>query len=140
MIWLDEVNEIINFYKSFNRYKKNTYAELYNYIIQAYQHRQFKIFKDNKIYGFVNWAYVNQLTQDNFLTTGRINNWRNGDIMLHVDFIANKNVKEIMSWLKNNSAKKLGINKNLYWVRLNTKNKIRTIVKKKIKDNWLWVV
>lgn len=140
MIWLDEVNEIINFYKSFNRYKKNTYAELYNYIIQAYQYRQFKIFKDNKIYGFVNWAYVNQLTQDNFLTTGRINNWRNGDIMLHVDFIANKNVKEIMSWLKNNSAKKLGINKNLYWVRLNPKNKIRTIVKKKIKDNWLWVV
>ena len=60
--------------------------------------------------------------------------------MLHVDFIANKNVKEIMSWLKNNSAKKLGINKNLYWVRLNPKNKIRTIVKKKIKDNWLWVV
>ena len=139
MIWLDEVNEIINFYKSFNRYKKNTYAELYNYIIQAYQHRQFKIFKDKKIYGFVNWAYVNQLTQDNFLTTGRINNWRNGDIMLHVDFIANKNVKQVMSWLKNNSAKKLGIDKDLYWVRLNPKNKIRTIVKKRIKDNWLWV-
>ena len=134
------IDEVINFYKTFNRYKNNTYQELYNYLIQPYELKQFKIFKDNKIYGFVNWAFVNQLTQDNFLTTGRINNWCNGDIMLHVDFVANKNVKKIMSWLKNNSAKKLGLNKNLYWVRLNSKNKIKTIVKKKIKDNWLWVV
>ena len=134
------IDDIINFYLTFDRYKKNTYQELYNYLIEPYKLKQFKVFTDNSIYGFVNWANVKQLTHDNFLTTGNINNWSNGDTMLHVDFLATKNVNYIMSLLKNNSAKKLGINKDLYWVRLNKNNVVRTIVKKRIKDNWLWVV
>ena len=127
------IDEIINFYKTFNRYKNNTYQELYNYLIQPYELKQFKIFKDNKIYGFVNWAFVNQLTQDNFLTTGRINNWNCGNIIIHIDLLAKKNVKEIYTWSRKNLEKK-SINKTTQWLRLTKNNKIRTIVKKKIKD------
>ena len=127
------IDEVINFYKTFNRYKNNTYQELYNYLIQPYELKQFKIFKDNKIYGFVNWAFVNQLTQDNFLTTGRINNWNCGNIITHIDLLAKKNVKEIYKWSRKNLEKK-SINKTTQWLRLTKNNKIRTIVKKKIKD------
>ena len=127
------IDEVINFYKTFNRYKNNTYQELYNYLIQPYELKQFKIFKDNKIYGFVNWAFVNQLTQDNFLTTGRINNWNCGNIIIHIDLLAKKNVKEIYTWSRKNLEKK-SINKTTQWLRLTKNNKIRTIVKKKIKD------
>ena len=133
------IDEVINFYKTFNRYKNNTYQELYNYLIQPYELKQFKIFKNKKIYGFVNWAFVNQLTQDNFLTTGRINNWNCGNIITHIDLLAKKNVKEIYKWSRKNLEKK-SINKTTQWLRLTKNNKIRTIVKKKIKDNWLWVV
>lgn len=139
MIWLDEVNEIINFYKSFNRYKKNTYTELYNYIIQPYQHKQFKIFKDKKIYGFVNWALVNQLTQDNYFTTGKINNWHNGNIITHVDLLAKKNVKQIYLWSRKNLTKHSDINQTTKWLRLTNNNNIRNIVTKKIRNNRLWV-
>ena len=127
------IDEVINFYKTFNRYKNNTYQELYNYLIQPYELRQFKIFKDKKIYGFVNWAFVNQLTQDNFLTKGRINNWNCGNIITHIDLLAKKNVKEIYKWSRKNLEKK-SINKTTQWLRLTKNNKIRTIVKKKIKD------
>ena len=132
-------NEVINFYKQFNRYKTNTYEELYNHIIQSINYNQYKIFKDKGVYGFTNWAFVNQQTEDKFLNTGIIDNWNCGDIMLHIDFIATKNVKQIMSWLKNNSAKLLGLNKKIHWVRLDNDNKVRKIMKQTTKDSWLWV-
>ena len=37
-------DEIINFYKSFNRYKNNTYEELYYHIEQPINNNQYKIF------------------------------------------------------------------------------------------------
>ena len=132
-------NEVINFYKQFSRYKTNTYEELYNHIIQSINYNQYKIFKDKGVYGFTNWAFVNQQTEDKFLNTGIIDNWNCGDIMLHIDFIATKNVKQIMSWLKNNSAKLLGLNKKIHWVRLDNDNKVRKIMKQTTKDSWLWV-
>jgi hemolysin-activating ACP:hemolysin acyltransferase len=132
-------DEVINFYKQFNRYKTNTYEELYNHIIQSINYNQYKIFKDKGVYGFTNWAFVNQQTEDKFLNTGIIDNWNCGDIMLHIDFIATKNVKQIMSWLKNNSAKLLGLNKKIHWVRLDNDNKVRKIMKQTTKDSWLWV-
>ena len=132
-------DEVINFYKQFNRYKTNTYEELYNHITQSINYNQYKIFKDKGVYGFTNWAFVNQQTEDKFLNTGIIDNWNCGDIMLHIDFIATKNVKQIMSWLKNNSAKLLGLNKKIHWVRLDNDNKVRKIMKQTTKDSWLWV-
>ena len=45
-----------------------------------------------------------------------------------------------MDWLKNNSAKLLGLNKKIHWVRLDNNNKVRKIMKQTTKDSWLWAV
>jgi len=132
-------DEIINFYKSFNRYKNNTYEELYYHIEQSINFNQYKIFKDKEIYGFVNWAMVNKKTEDYFLKTGEVLDWHCGDLMIHIDFLANKNIKKIYKWSKNNLAKIIGLGNSTNWIRLNETNKIRNIVKKDIKDSWLWV-
>ena len=132
-------DEIINFYKSFNRYKNNTYEELYYHIEQSINFNQYKIFKDKEIYGFVNWAMVNKKTEDYFLKTGEVLDWHCGDLMIHVDFLANKNIRKIYKWSKNNLAKIIGLGNSTNWIRLNETNKIRNIVKKDIKDSWLWV-
>ena len=134
------INEIIKFYQSFNRYKDNTQEEIYQHLIQCVNNNQYKLFKDNGIYGFANWAFVNKQTEEYFLKTGIIENWNCGNIMLHIDFIATKNIRQIMSWLKNNSAKTLGLNKTIHWARLDNDNKIRKIMKQNTKDSWLWVV
>ena len=60
--------------------------------------------------------------------------------MLHVDFVATKQIKNIMKWLKNNAVKSMGLNKNIHWIRLNNNDTIRTIMKQKTKDSWSWVV
>jgi len=132
-------DEIINFYKSFNRYKNNTYEELYYHIEQSINFNQYKIFKDKEIYGFVNWAMVNKKTEDYFLKTGEVLDWHCGDLMIHIDFLANKNIRKIYKWSKNNLAKIIGLGNSTNWIRLNETNKIRNIVKKDIKDSWLWV-
>ena len=63
------LDEIIFFIKVFKKYKNNTYEELYNFLIQSYNHSQFKVFKNRaKIYGFVNWAFVNKNVKK-FLST-----------------------------------------------------------------------
>lgn len=134
------MEEIINFYQSFNRYKNNTYEELQQHIEPSIKLNQYKVFKDETIYAFVNWAYVDQETEDNFLKTGIIDNFNCGDIMLHIDFIATKNIRKIISWLKNNATKIHGANKKFKWIRLNNNNKVKKIMSVKTKDSWLWVV
>ena len=134
------MEEIINFYQSFNRYKNNTYEELQQHIEPSIKLNQYKVFKDETIYAFVNWAYVDQETEDNFLKTGIIDNFNCGNIMLHIDFIATKNIRKIMSWLKNNATKIHGANKKFKWIRLNNNNKVKKIMSVKTKDSWLWVV
>ena len=132
-------NEVINFYQKFNRYKNNTYQELYNHIIQSIHYNQYKIFKDKEIYGFVNWAMVDKKTENYFFKTGQVLNWNCGNIMIHIDFLENKNIRKIYKWSQNNLAKIIGLYKSTNWIRLNKTNKIRNIVNKNIKDSWLWV-
>lgn len=126
------IDEIIFFYKSFDKYKNYTYQDLYKILIHSYNHNQFKIFKDNKIYGFVNWAYFNQLAHDNFITTGTIKDWNCGNIITHIDLVAKKNIKQIYLWSKNNIAKK-SISNNTTYLKITKDNKIRNIKTIKIR-------
>ena len=134
------MKNIIELYQRFSKYKNNTYQELYQHITPSMNLNQYKVFEDEQgTYGFVNWAYVNEKVENNFLNTGIVENWNCGNIMLHIDFIAKKNIRQIMSWLKNNSAKNLGLNQTIHWARLSNNNKIRTVMKQNTKDSWLWV-
>ena len=119
------IDEIIFFYKSFDKYKNYSYQDLYKILIHSYNYNQFKIFKDNTIYGFVNWAYFNQLAHDNFITTGTIKDWNCGNIITHIDLLAKKNVKEIYMWSRKNLEKK-SVGKTTTWLRIKD-NKIRNI-------------
>jgi hemolysin-activating ACP:hemolysin acyltransferase len=135
------MKNIIELYQRFSKYKNNTYQELYQHITPSMNLNQYKVFEDDQgTYGFVNWAYVNEKVENNFLNTGIVENWNCGNIMLHIDFIAKKNIRQIMSWLKNNSAKNLGLNQTIHWARLSNNNKIRTVMKQNTKDSWLWEV
>ena len=122
------MEDIINFYKAFGRYEQYSEYDIANHIKQSYKNKQYKVFKDSEIYGYVNWAFLNKNAEDVFLKTGIIDDWNCGDTMLHVDFIATKNIKQIMNWLKNNATKDYGVDKEFKWIRLNDKNKVRKVM------------
>ncbi len=141
MVNITDIIEVIELYRKFSRYDSYTDKELAKSIIPSLSLSQYKKHYDNgKLIGFTNWAYVDKKKELYFLSTGIIKNWNCGNIMLHVDFVATRNTKQIMKWLKNNALKQVGLNKNIHWIRLNKNNTVRTIMKQKTKDNWSWVV
>lgn len=142
MVDSNDIIEIIKLYRKFSKYDSYTDREIAISIIPSLSLNQYKIFEDDygDMYAFTNWAYVNNETELHFLKTGIIKRWNDGDIMLHVDFVATKQIKNIMKWLKNNAVKSIGLNKNIHWIRLNNNNTIRTIMKQRTKDSWSWVV
>ena len=55
------MQDIINLYKQFDKYKDNTDKDLANHILPSIQCNQYKKFEDDDgIYGFVNWAFLNK--------------------------------------------------------------------------------
>lgn len=61
------VKELISFYKKFERYRASNDDYLAISIIPSIKLDQYKIFKDenNEIYGFINWAYLNNKEEKN---------------------------------------------------------------------------
>tara|TARA_B100001094_G_scaffold256420_1_gene255601 strand:+ start:120 stop:545 length:426 start_codon:yes stop_codon:yes gene_type:complete len=140
MVDNSDIIEIIKLYRKFSKYDSYTDREIAKSIIPSLSLSQYKThYENNKLIGFTNWAYVSKETELHFLKTGIIKRWNDGDIMLHVDFVATKKIKNIMKWLKNNAVNSMGLNKNIHWIRINNNNTIRTIMKQKTKDSWSWV-
>ena len=141
MVNITDIIKVIELYRKFSKYNSYTDRELAKSIIPSLSLSQYKKHYDNgKLIGFTNWANVDNKTELYFLNTGIIKNWDCGNIMLHVDFVATKKIKNIMKWLKNNAVNSMGLNKNIHWIRLNNNNTIRTIMKQRTKDSWSWVV
>ena len=131
------MQDIINFYKSFDRYSCFTKEILFEENKDCIKYNQYKIFKDDKgIYGYVNWTFLNQENLNYFLKTGIVEEYNSGNIFVHLDFLAKRNIREIYKWSLKNITKYIGVNKNTQWLRLNKDNGVRNIVRKTVKESW----
>lgn len=135
-----KTDNIIDFYRKFERYDHLSYEELYQDISPCVRQGQYKIFEKNKkIWGFTNWAFVNQQVLDKYLETGSMQtlDWKSGLEMCWIEVVADGNMSQMMSWMKDFSVRLLGEDVNLYWIRSNT-DKIRARMKIATKRNWKW--
>ena len=134
------MHEIILFLQTFDKYKQFTYEELWLHIQPSYFHNQFKVFKDEdgKVFGFVNWAWVNEKIKEHYIKTGKVKKWNCGDILLPVNCIAKNNLKEIAKWCKNEATKIIGVNKEISWLRMDENFIMKKISKAQTKGRWLW--
>ena len=127
------MDNIINFYKIFNKYKNNTNDDLYYHILPSINCRQYKIFEDDKgIYGFVNWAFLNKEEEDYYKEKAIIkkNKWQSGTNLWLYDIIISKNAREVMGWVYNYFKDYLNVNQCINWLRLDDNNNIYRISKK----------
>ena len=130
-------DEIINLYYKFDKYKKNTYPELYYHILPSINLNQYKIFKDEKgIFGFVNWAYLNKDVEKAYVTTSKIykNEWKSGVNLWLYDIVILRKSKEVMSWVYNYFKKLLKTNESISWLRLNKQDQVYRVSKKYKRD------
>ena len=126
-------DEIINLYYKHDKYKKFTYPELYYHILPSINLNQYKIFKDEKgVFGFVNWAFLNNANQDSYSKDGKIykSEWKSGVNLWLYDIIIIRKSKEVMSWVYNYFKKLLKINESISWLRLDKNDKVYRVSKK----------
>ena len=126
-------HEIINLYYKHDKYKKFTYPELYYHILPSINLNQYKIFKDDKgVFGFVNWAFINDANQDSYTKEGKIykSEWKSGVNLWLYDIIIIRKSKEVMSWVYNYFKKFLKINESISWLRLDKNEKVYRVSKK----------
>jgi|TARA_B100000035_G_C20952088_1_gene532417 hemolysin-activating ACP:hemolysin acyltransferase len=126
-------DEIIKLYYKFDKYKKFTYPELYYHILPSINNNQYKIFKDETgIYGFVNWAFLDETIEDNYKKNATIykNEWKSGNKLWLHDIVISKNAKEIMAWVYNHFKNYLKVNEAIHWLRLDNNDNVYRISKK----------
>ena len=130
-------DEVINLYYNFEKYKKNTYPELYYHILPSINLNQYKIFKDEKgIFGFVNWAYLNKDVEKTYVTSSKIykNEWKSGVNLWLYDIVILRKSNEVMSWVYNYFKKLLKTNESISWLRLNKQDQVYRVLKKYKRD------
>ena len=126
-------DEIIKLHYKQDKYKKFTYPELYYHILPSINHNQYKIFKDDAgIFGFVNWAFLNEDAERRFKKQAQIykNEWNCGvNLWIH-DIVSVRKTKEVALWTVKYCLKKIKINDFFSWIRVNDQNQIVRISKK----------
>ena len=126
-------DEIINLYYKFDKYKKNTYPELYYHILPSINLNQYKVFKDEQgIFGFVSWAYLSKEIEKAYIRNSKIykNEWKSGDYLWLYDIVIIRKSKEVMSWVYNYFKKLLKTNESISWLRLDKNDKVYRVAKK----------
>jgi hemolysin-activating ACP:hemolysin acyltransferase len=127
------MENVINLYKQFPKYRMNGNKDLYNHIIESINHNQYKTFEDDKgLFAFVNWALLNKENEDHYKKTGMIkkDTWKSGDRLWLCDILICNNPRKVMSWVYNYFKDFLKTNESINWLRVDANNKIYRISKK----------
>lgn len=127
------MQDIINLYKQFDKYKDNTDKDLSNHILPSIQCNQFKKFEDDKgLYAFVNWAFLNKENELFYKQKGTVKNntWQSGTNLWLCDIVIIKNARIVMSWVYNYFKDYLKTNECINWIRVDHNNNIYRISKK----------
>ena len=137
MVNNSDIIEIVKLYRKFSKYDSYTDREIAKSIIPSLSLSQYTVFKDKKnlkVYGFVNWAFMNNENKKLFLSTGIIDdfNWNTGNNLIFIELVATKNIKQIFDWSVKKASTFNNIEKEFNWIRVNN-NKVKRINTKQIR-------
>jgi len=127
------VKDIIKLFQTFDKYKDNSYQELYYHILPSINLNQYKTFKDEKgLYGFVNWAKLDNKDEDQYNQTGFLykSQWNSGKNIWLYDIVIIRKAKEVMRWVYNYFKGYLEVNQPINWLRLDKQNNIYRVSSK----------
>ena len=138
MVDNSDIIEIVKLYRKFSKYDSYTDREIATAIIPSLSLNQYTVFKNKKnlkVYGFVNWAFMNNENKKLFLSTGIIDdfNWNTGNNLIFIELIATKNIKKIFDWSVKKASTFNNIEKEFNWIRVNNNNKVKRINTKQIR-------
>ena len=123
--------EIINFLKKFKEYQEYSEENLKAHIQPSYELNQYKVFKDDEITGFVNWAFLNEIQKTKFINHAIIDqtNWKCGDNLCLANFVSSKNILDMVNWCKRYFFKELKYD-NAIWIKAFRNNRVMKVSNK----------
>jgi hemolysin-activating ACP:hemolysin acyltransferase len=134
-----EIEEVVKFYKGFNKYKQLSNKLLINHVAKSFEYKQYKIHRENdKIVAFTNWIFLNQEHEKYFQKYGIILDhfWNSGDKCWVIDSITEETAfKKVWSWGKKYFAGELGLD-YISWLRVRD-YRVTNVYKKYKKEAWI---
>jgi hemolysin-activating ACP:hemolysin acyltransferase len=115
------IDDVIQFFQTFDRFKDNSKELLHFYLEPSISLNQYKIFGDKEITGFLNWAYLNDITKDKFINHGIIDygNWKCGDNLCFIHLVCRKDLRDMIKWAKEHFGTNMKYDKEVVWIRIN---------------------
>lgn len=125
------IDEIVSFCKNFKQYEEYPNDLIKDHLKPSIQLNQFKVFYDGQIYGFINWAFLNDIQKNKFINHAIIDqsNWKCGDNLCIANFVSSKNIREMVNWCKSYFGGELKYD-NAIWIKAFRNNKVMRISNK----------
>jgi hemolysin-activating ACP:hemolysin acyltransferase len=117
------MQDIINLFKKFDRYKNKHDSQLQYYLEPSIKLNQYKKFYDNnELVGFVNWAYIHDIVEKRFKKTGKIKSseWKSGNNLWLIEIVSIKNTFKMMRWVYHYFRKQLKVDHSINWLRVDS--------------------
>tara|TARA_R100001460_G_scaffold35874_1_gene68880 strand:- start:460 stop:873 length:414 start_codon:yes stop_codon:yes gene_type:complete len=137
---MDDLLDIIALYKDhYPLWANDSLKDIYAHIYPSLILNQFTVNRDdNGIYGFTNWAFLNDETEQKFLDERSLdlNEWKTGNKTWVIDTIYTKE-HNAMKFNKTFFTHLLGPGKTVQWLRLAPNGLIRNHFKVITKEAWL---
>jgi len=117
------MQDIINLFKKFDRYKNKHDSQLQYYLEPSIKLNQYKKFYDNdELVGFVNWAYIHDIVEKRFKQTGKIKSheWKSGNNLWLIEIVSIKNTFKMMRWVYHYFKKQLKVDHSINWLRVDS--------------------
>jgi hemolysin-activating ACP:hemolysin acyltransferase len=117
------MQDIVELFRNFKRYDSMNDNQLRLYLMPSISLGQCKKFYDgNKLVGFVNWAYIHNLTEQRFKKSGKImaTEWKSGNNLWLVEIVSIKHTFKMMRDIYNYFKKKMNIDQSINWLRTNS--------------------
>ena len=124
---MSDLDRVIHLYRQMPRYDKYTYEQIIGMVLPSINLDQYQIHRLGKDdVGFTNWAYMNDIVQHRYKTSGRLkdNEWNCGKNIWVMAVVAKSNAREIINWVKEYFKPKLEINECVKWLRVSDDNSI----------------
>jgi len=114
------MQDVVDLFRNFKKYDAMNDNELRLYLMPSMNLKQCKKFYEgNKLVGFVNWAYIHNLTEQRFKKTGKIksNEWKSGNNIWLIEIVSIKNTFNMMRDIYNYFKQVLHIDQSINWLR-----------------------
>ena len=114
------MQDVVDLFRNFKKYDAMNDNELRLYLMPSMNLKQCKKFYEgDKLVGFVNWAYIHNLTEQRFKKTGKIksNEWKSGNNIWLIEIVSIKNTFNMMRDIYNYFKQVLHIDQSINWLR-----------------------